>query len=278
MKKKLAVLAIIMSIFLQGTFSYAYPLIFEDVKLDKEWSIEFTKPVDGFAITPENVGILDFNNKRIAADIEVDSDNPSIVRIKSSKPYIPKQEYIIYVKSDMKAQDGTSLGSDISVMFVTKNDPFYLAKDEPVNKKEYMEEGAYRYETVTAEKVADNAGYEHTNAIGAKFTNEASQTSYPTKNMVYREYYLGGEYALFSGKLLINGDNRYMDGQGDLKVYADDKLVYSSEQISAGFMPVDISADVNGADKLRIEFGVEPQEVSQGVFFEAYIGSARLTK
>lgn len=278
MKRKLAVFSIIISLFLQGTFAYAYPKAFTDVKLDKDWTIEFTTPVDESTLTPENIGILDFNSNRIAVEVEPDGSNPSIVRIRPLNQYMPKKDYIIYATADIAAENGLSLDEDISVTFKTKDVPFYVAKADPIDQEDHVKEGICTYEIVTPQKVADNAGYEHINVIGAKFTNESAEIGYPTKNMLYVDYYLGGEYTLFSGKLFINGENRLMEGEGYVKVYADEKLVYSIEDIATGFMPEDLSADVAGASKLRIEFGVSPQEVGQGTFFEAYIGSAGLTR
>ena len=278
MKRKLAVLIVVISLFLQGTFSYAYQNIFDDIGLDKEWTIEFTTPVDEITLTPENIGILDFNGNRIAAGVNVDSSDRSIVRIKPVNPYMPKKDYIMYAGTGIMAESGICLDKDVSVLFKTKDVPFYISKTEPMYKEEHIQEGLYKYETLTLEKVADNTGYEYTNAIGAKFTNESSEISYPAKNKVYVDYYMGGEYSLFSGKLVINGENRFMEGEGYVKVYADERLVYSKEDIKAGLMPQSISADITGANKLRIEFGVSPQEVGQGTFFEAYIGSAGLKR
>ncbi|KDR94959.1 NPCBM/NEW2 domain-containing protein [Peptoclostridium litorale DSM 5388] len=278
MKRKSYVFAILIAIFLQGTFSYAYPKSFSDVALDKDWTIEFTTPVDETTLTPENIGILDFNSNRIAADVEIDSADHSRVRIKPVNPYMPKKDYIIYANTDIVAENGICLDKGISVTFKTNDVPFYISKTEPIDKEEHIKEGLYKYEILTLDKVADNTGYEHTNAIGAKFTNESSDIAYPAKNKVYVDYYLGGEYSLFSGKLVINGENRFMEGEGYVKIYADENLVYSNEEIKAGLMPQELSVDVSGASKLRIEFGVSPQEVGQGTFFEAYIGSAGLKR
>ena len=69
-----------------------------------------------------------------------------------------------------------------------------------------------------------------------------------------REYILNGKYRKLSGKYILFYDSRSSDtANGTLKIYGDDKLLYSYTGMKAGVMPVDFQVDLTGVLKLRIE-------------------------
>ncbi|QAY66361.1 stalk domain-containing protein [Paenibacillus protaetiae] len=98
---------------------------------------------------------------------------------------------------------------------------------------------------------------------GAKFIH-----GYATYNGIYgegfikNEYILDGQFSKFEAYLAPSLDwskKPKSDNVGDLKLYADDKLIYSSGAIASDIQePIKVDADLKGALKLRVEFTVKP--------------------
>lgn len=65
-------------------------------------------------------------------------------------------------------------------------------------------------------------------------------------------YALNGQYSKFTGTLILSegGKNSYTSKR--LKVFLDDKLVYTSSNLTSGSFPIDYDIDVKGALKMQL--------------------------
>lgn len=114
----------------------------------------------------------------------------------------------------------------------------------------YLEE----MQTITAEGDRINVGNFTTN-MGEKYVHGIySRYNGSIKN----EYILNGNYKAFQAYLAPNegwNTSPKVDAIGELKVYTDDKLVYSSGGVSSDITkPIFVNVDLTGALKVRIEF------------------------
>lgn len=67
-----------------------------------------------------------------------------------------------------------------------------------------------------------------------------------------REWLLNGQYSKMTGTFIMNYDKRSTDYEGKLVVYGDDNVIYSSEELKKGELPIDFSIDLTGILKLKI--------------------------
>lgn len=68
------------------------------------------------------------------------------------------------------------------------------------------------------------------------------------------EYNLNGNYKKLTAFAGIDDYSKDSDNPGTIKIIADGNEIYSSPEMMAGDMPIEINLDVTGALKLRIEF------------------------
>jgi hypothetical protein len=85
-----------------------------------------------------------------------------------------------------------------------------------------------------------------TRAITIGFTPSYSNQS------IYADYLINKKYTKISGKFVLSYDYR-STGNGCLKIYGDNKLLYTSEVMKGGVLPIDFDVDISGVEKLRIE-------------------------
>ncbi|MCC5908929.1 MAG: NPCBM/NEW2 domain-containing protein [Clostridiaceae bacterium] len=69
----------------------------------------------------------------------------------------------------------------------------------------------------------------------------------------YVEYLLNQEYQTFEGGFSLEHSSRNINLGTVLKIYGDDELLYTSNVIDGGSLPVDFSVDVSGVIKLKIK-------------------------
>ena len=67
-------------------------------------------------------------------------------------------------------------------------------------------------------------------------------------------YQLNGQYDILTAVWAISYNARDRDGTHTFEIYADDELVYTSETIKAGSLPVEVRADIKNCNLLRIRF------------------------
>ncbi len=91
----------------------------------------------------------------------------------------------------------------------------------------------------------DPFGNTYTNANNFRVFNARDYTEY------YAEYRVYGEYQTLSGSLAPYADIPE-DGWGRISVYADEKLVYTSPDVLRKTDTFDFSADISGADYVKI--------------------------
>lgn len=69
-----------------------------------------------------------------------------------------------------------------------------------------------------------------------------------------RDYILNGKYSRITGKyILLYGYRASSNAEGSLKIYGDDKLLYSYNEMKPGVKPVEFDLDLRGVLTLRIE-------------------------
>lgn len=73
-----------------------------------------------------------------------------------------------------------------------------------------------------------------------------------SNQVIYTDYLINKKYAKISGKFVLSYDYR-STGNGCLKIYGDNKLLYTSEDMKGGVLPIDFDVDISGVEKLRIE-------------------------
>jgi len=69
-----------------------------------------------------------------------------------------------------------------------------------------------------------------------------------------REYLLNQKYKSFQGNFVLHYESRSStDAHAVLKVYGDDKLLYTSDVLEKGTLPISFNVNVQGVNKLKIK-------------------------
>lgn len=84
---------------------------------------------------------------------------------------------------------------------------------------------------------------------------------------LFTEYLLNQKYKKLSGKFILHYDSRNVNRETYLKVYGDDKLLYTSEVMTAGKMPIDVNVDVTGVIKLKVMIDQPDKSGSGDMYF-----------
>ena len=95
----------------------------------------------------------------------------------------------------------------------------------------------------------DNIGNRYLHGVGVIFD---SFNNWSTWRKI--EYYLGGKYVSLKGTLILSYETRDTNGSVQLRINADDNLVYSSPDITNGILPIEIDLDITNATKLILYF------------------------
>jgi hypothetical protein len=96
-----------------------------------------------------------------------------------------------------------------------------------------------------SERIQVNTGSYYNHFIGRNVLFRDSISS--------RDYFLNNEYISFSGIICLSFDHRSTWRIALIRLYGDDKLLYTSNNITAGFLPQNFEIDVTGVTILRIE-------------------------
>lgn len=94
---------------------------------------------------------------------------------------------------------------------------------------------------VDTKSVTDNIGNSYNNAINLPYGS-------------IEEYLLKGKYRKLKGRFIIDYESRGTTRTGQILVYGDDKIIYSSPKLTGGVEPIDFDIDIEGVQKLKIEF------------------------
>ncbi len=78
-------------------------------------------------------------------------------------------------------------------------------------------------------------------------------------------YSLGGKYNKLTGTIFVSADDKNLTGTASFEIYGDEKLLYTSSQISTGFLPQALDVDVTDVQVLKIKiYGIDDYE-SHGI-------------
>lgn len=77
----------------------------------------------------------------------------------------------------------------------------------------------------------------------------------------YTDYLINKKYLNIKGKFALSFDSRSSTYNGYLKIYGDNKLLYTSAVMKGGVLPIDFDVDITGVEKLRLEVTNETQSL-----------------
>ena len=97
--------------------------------------------------------------------------------------------------------------------------------------------------------VKDNLGQNHD--AGILLTVPLGATADDGSGKI--DYTINGEYDTFNCQFFLIEGSKNTATKFYLNVYADDTLVYSSDAVTGGVLPIDVKANVSGASKLTLE-------------------------
>lgn len=118
-----------------------------------------------------------------------------------------------------------------------------------------------KWKVLPNDSFKDSTGNFCTRAISFRFLPSYSADS------IYTDYLINKKYTKISGKFVLSYDFRSA-GNGCLKIYGDNRLLYTSEEMKGGVLPIDFEIDISGVEKIRIEVNNTPskaQEVCYGL-------------
>jgi hypothetical protein len=98
----------------------------------------------------------------------------------------------------------------------------------------------------TGEK--DNVGNMHEKGV------KLLVPSYIDGDVLDRVFLLNQKYTRFTGNIAITYKDKNETGASGIKIYGDEKLLYTSPMMTAGSYPVDFSIDVTNVIQLKIEW------------------------
>ena len=98
-------------------------------------------------------------------------------------------------------------------------------------------------------------------------------------SILYRDYLVNGEYSQIKGIFALTQHTRnWEDGQFTLNIYGDNKLLYSSDPVTAGVLPQDFNVNISNVKMLRIETDVDISNCLQGGWYGAGLYNVQLDK
>lgn len=158
---------------------------------DKEWKIKFNKSIDSNTAIEKNIYVTDKNSNLVSVSIKLSPDNTEIF-LTPNKEYIEGEKYILNIK-DLKAKDGSTLGSGIKMTFaITEKEEIIVVK----NTKELL----------------DNIGPDRTLVLKAGDYNLLTSEITNNKYVEYAEVFDGMEM------IIKNLDNLTIKGEEGAKV------------------------------------------------------------
>lgn len=119
---------------------------YENVPLDKVWTIEFNKPINKDSSNNTTIFIKDDFGRNIESTIEFETDKTVVVR--PNAKYDSASIYYLYVTNGVKGLQGDLLKEQIYIKFLT-------SKSEGVNSEKFVS-SHFSKEFVKAEVLPDN--------------------------------------------------------------------------------------------------------------------------
>ncbi|WP_010244319.1 stalk domain-containing protein [Acetivibrio cellulolyticus] len=89
------------------------------------------------------------------------------------------------------------------------------------------------------------------------FCSRASDTRIIGTGSIYTDYLINKKYSKIKGKFILSYDTRSSQTNGYLKLYGDNKLLYTSAVMKGGVLPIDFDVDITSVEKLRVELNNE---------------------
>lgn len=78
-------------------------------------------------------------------------------------------------------------------------------------------------------------------------------------------YSLSGKYNRLTGTVFVNENNKNKTGTASFEIYGDNQLLYTSPDISTGFLPQSLDIDISNVQTLKIKiYGITDYE-SHGI-------------
>lgn len=76
-------------------------------------------------------------------------------------------------------------------------------------------------------------------------------------NWLYTDYLLSKKYSRISGKFALSFYSNSTDYKATLNLYGDNKLLYTSPELTGGILPIDFDVNISGVEKFRIEINTD---------------------
>ena len=106
---------------------------------------------------------------------------------------------------------------------------------------------------------------------------EGNANSYATVDMQTTiDYLINGQYKQISGKIFLEYNSRSGKATERIIIWGDGKMLYTSPNINAGFLPIDFKVDISGVNVLKI--GAEFDKGGENFYKIVGISNATLTK
>lgn len=153
---------------------------------------------------------------------------------------------------------------DVNLYWDPKTNSIYLGKHGIDSPNIYLEDmdifnhnllNGGNFRTVLgAEGEKDNTGKRYTNGVIFKleYSNDPWDVNVKEPSAEV-EYLLNQKYNRFKGTFYLAYESRTCKDDCYLEISTDDKVIYTSEVMTGGQLPVDFDIDVEGAIKLKIK-------------------------
>ncbi len=76
-------------------------------------------------------------------------------------------------------------------------------------------------------------------------------------NWLYTDYLLSKKYSRISGKFALSYYSNSTDYKATLNLYGDNKLLYTSPELTGGILPIDFDVNISGVEKFKIEINTD---------------------
>ncbi|NLX64811.1 MAG: copper amine oxidase [Clostridiaceae bacterium] len=97
---------------------------------------------------------------------------------------------------------------------------------------------------VKEKSVMDNIGNSYINVL---------KVSHRFSDYTMEEYLINGKYRRLKGRFILDYKTRNTEEKAQILIYGDDRLIYTSPQMTSGTFPIDFDIDIDGVIRLKIE-------------------------
>ena len=144
------------------------------------------------------------------------------------------------VSAPTEAETAAPTELTVETQAETQKSAASYVSDAWLTELQYVKKG--EVEVVDSNTVKSNTGNEYSHYLYSKL---------PYSEIVYN---LNGDYDTLTAVWAISFDDRNNTENNDFDIYADNKVIYSSETIKNDSIPVDVSVDITGCKILTIIF------------------------